>query len=870
MHPSKSSPDLFAACDPAAGEEERNRICITPRLWMVDEAGVRVIFLWHEPLFRFTLSDSLSLRYAAVYLRLNNLATQEEIAEAFGHSVATQRRWETRFLAAGLEGLMRGKSTGRPSAIPASLDGVLKKWFEEGVSNRQMAKRLQVSEATVHRALARLGLHREIPRTELPWPADPGEESDPAEVAEPGEVCQAVPATAEDSAEEAQPGESDLGETQQDGDSVDVMAAPPKAHASECLDARESSSCQQSPAETTIGSEIIPSGNTAVAECAPGEEETEAEEFGTCWPAAGEPLEEVLARLEAEGFSIDFDPDDRSGDRALARLGLLEDAKPLFADRPAVRQAGVLLAIPLLAESRLLELFSAVYHSLGAAFYGLRTTVVVLFVAALLRIKRAEHFKEHNPRELGHVLGLDRAPEVKTVRRKMEQLAARRRAHELMMARAKHRISEDPERVAFLYVDGHVQVYYGKRALAKAKKPQDQVAKPAATDYWVHDADGQPLLVVTCELNESLTQMLEPILQDVKRLLGERRVTVVFDRGGYSPKLFARLDKLGFDVMTYRKGKYAAWPTSHFVEETLELEGRRYGYWLAERKRVRVGRLRPKRKKASSKAGPQYFWMREVRVLRRDGRQTAILTTNRNLEKVLVAYRQFNRWRQENFFKYMQEEFELDGLLEYGADPVSPEADRPNPARRPLERQLAAARERLQSLQAELGSEVAPQGALPQRTIRGFKIAHAELRAKIAEAAAEVARLREELEALPQRVSAADLESLKSERKLIADTIKMTAYEVETRLLGLLSDHYSRTEDEGRTLLQAAFQSTARLEVRDDELYVELVPQSSPHRTKAIAALCEELNTLDTKFPGTHLRLRLGIQPHEPLRILQG
>jgi prepilin-type processing-associated H-X9-DG protein len=80
-----------------------------------------------------------------------------------------------------------------------------------------------------------------------------------------------------------------------------------------------------------------------------------------------------------------------------------------------------------------------------------------------LRIKRPEHFKEHNPRELGHVLGLDRAPEVKTVRRKMEQLAAQRRAHELMMARAKQRISEDPERVAFLYVDGHVQVYYGRR-----------------------------------------------------------------------------------------------------------------------------------------------------------------------------------------------------------------------------------------------------------------------------------------------------------------------------------------------------------------------------------------------------------------------
>ena len=128
-------------------------------------------------------------------------------------------------------------------------------------------------------------------------------------------------------------------------------------------------------------------------------------------------------------------------------------------------------------------------------------------------------------------------------------------------------------------------------------------------------------------------------------------MTVVFDRGGYSPKLFVRLDKLGFDVMTYRKGKTVAWPTSHFVEETLEVDGRQYGYRLAERNRVRTGRLRAKTKKVSSKAGPQFLWMREVRVLRSDGRQTAILTTNKELEKAMVAYRQFNRWRQENFFK---------------------------------------------------------------------------------------------------------------------------------------------------------------------------------------------------------------------------
>ncbi len=134
----------------------------------------------------------------------------------------------------------------------------------------------------------------------------------------------------------------------------------------------------------------------------------------------------------------------------------------------------------------------------------------------------------------------------------------------------------------------------------------------------------------------------------------------------------------------------------------------------------------------------------------------------------------------------------------------------------------------------------------------------------------EVSRLAAQLKSLPKRVPADDLKTLTTEKKLIADTIKMTAYQVETALLGLLRDHYCRTDDEGRTLLQAAFQSTARIEVRKEEIYVELAPQSSPHRTEAIRTLCERLNALGTKFPGTRLRLNLAIQPHEPLTIPKG
>jgi hypothetical protein len=829
---------LFDEAERVGFGREGTRTGINQVLSFEDRAGVRVVFYWHEPIFRFPLSDRLSLRHTAVSLRLGGLATQEELSQAFQHSVATQRRWENQYQANGLEGLVRGKSSGRPSGIPGTLDGVLRTWFAQGITNREMAHRLKVSEAAIHRALARLGLHRRKSSAPAFAFAEDSEEDESRDLQSRNDV---VPAGI---TEEACSGPGDRKAAEPHVENADAGSpADEQDRAVDECGARDRTESPQGPQATVV-----------VAE---------AEKDVPLQPVFGERLEDVLADYEEKGFSIDRDPDDRTGDRGLARAGLLEDALPQFGDRPCLRQAGVLLAIPLLVKSGLLEAFASTYHSLAPAFYGLRTTVVVLFLSALLRIKRPEHFKEHNPQELGHVVGLDRMPEVKTVHRKLDRLAAEELARELMRAMAERRIAEDPERVAFLYIDGHVHEYYGQHPLAKAKKPQHQVAKPGATDNWVNDAYGEPLLVVTSEMNEALTQVLEPILIEVKQLVGDRRPVVIFDRGGFSPKLFARLNKLGFDVMTYRKGKSSPWPVSQFVAVERVVDGRHYKYRMAERPRVRVGRLRPKSKKRSSGLGPQYFWMREVRVLRDDGRQTAILTTCRELETIEVPYRQFNRWRQENYFKYMGAEFELDALLEYEVQDVSSGRDRPNPERRPLERELAAARTRVQRLQSQLGAALDPPSR--QRTMRGFKIAHAQLRAELAEAEANVARIVTALEALPRRVPANGLKTLRTEKKLIADTIKMTAYQVETRLLNLLRAYYCRTDDEGRTLLHAAFQSTARMQVREEELYVELAPQSSPHRTKAIAALCAELNALDTKFPGTHLRLKLAIQPPEPL-----
>src|SRR6266851_5146924 len=255
---------------------------------------------------------------------------------------------------------------------------------------------------------------------------------------------------------------------------------------------------------------------------------------------------------DATAKSLDANPLDRSMDRLLAAMGILDDALPVFAPTRSLPRAGVLLAIPALVASGLLATAEKIYGSLGPAFYGLRTTLVAYVLLALLRIPRPETLKEYPPGELGRIVGLDRMPEVKTLRRKLARLASLKGSYQLGRELARQRIAERGKVLGFLYIDGHVRAYHGKHTIAKAYVTRMHLAAPATTDYWVNDQRGDPLFVVTADANTAMTRMLMPVLREVRELLGpHRHSTVVFDRGGWSPKLFRDLLTMGFDVLTY-------------------------------------------------------------------------------------------------------------------------------------------------------------------------------------------------------------------------------------------------------------------------------------------------------------------------------
>ena len=243
-----------------------------------------------------------------------------------------------------------------------------------------------------------------------------------------------------------------------------------------------------------------------------------------------------------------------------------------------------------------------------------------------------------------------------------------------------------------------------------------------------------------------------------------------------------------------------------------------------------------------------------------------MLTSRWDLRDIEVAYRMFERWRQENFFKYMREEFLLDALVDYQIEPDDPTRTVPNPERRALDKDVHAARAELAKLEQRFGAAAADNAEEQRPTMRGFKIAHGKLGTQLRNARTRLAKLIDQRRDLPHRVEVQDMSQgavikLATERKHLSNIVKMVAYQAESDLVAMLKPHYTRAEEEGRTLIHELLQAVADLDVTDGELRVTLHSLSSPHRTLAAKALCEQLDATATVFPGSRLRLRFDVQP---------
>ena len=564
--------------------------------------------------------------------------------------------------------------------------------------------------------------------------------------------------------------------------------------------------------------------------------------------AAAEPLiEEAPAGLRRE---VREAVEPRVMDRALAAVGVIQQADPELVSGRDLRCLGALAAIPLLIDTGLLEVAKRVYGHMRNGFYGLTSTILTLFLMALLRIRRAEALKRHPPEVLGRLLGLDRAPEVKTLRRKLRELGRRGLAHQFLRGIAQRIADDHKDVLGYLYVDGHVRVYHGARKLPKVFSQKRHMILPATSDYWVNDADGDPFFFITTEGNPFLNRAFPRVLNSVRELLGSQPVTFVFDRGGWSAELFRTLRRNEYHFITYRKQRYRKFARAAFQPAVLEDGGKRSEYLLADRK-IRLKNFGNARCVA--------------RLDKETGHQVHIVTTRMDLAREEIARRMFRRWRQENFLKYMMQNYALDALVSYDLEPADPQREISNPAKTKITCEICALRKKLSEVHSKMG--LLASG--PKRPARAATLDPNAMRQTLDSEASRLQQqilvLQKKRSALPSRIKVGDLPSdsrfrLETERKVLTDTIKTVAYRVESSLLSVIRPHYPRTEQEGRQLIQEILQTSGDLDVHGNSVTVTLEPLSSPHRTRVLVRLCEQLTERHCRYPESDQQLTFQVR----------
>ncbi|MDJ0358441.1 putative transposase [Paenarthrobacter sp. PH39-S1] len=480
----------------------------------------------------------------------------------------------------------------------------------------------------------------------------------------------------------------------------------------------------------------------------------------------------------------------RRTERSAARAGQLVSAAPVFAPAGKVPLAGLFLALPALERTGLLECAKEVFGALPDGFYGLETMLLDAVLRALLGESRAEGATRINATDLGRVLGLDRAPEVKTIRRKTDIMADTGKAAEFLTALAKRHLNptngartEDADGgglLAVLYVDGHVRAYQGSKKIGKVHSTRLKFPTPATEETWVSDSHGAPVFVVMAEPGTALTKELRTLLPTLRNIIGdERRVLVGFDRGGWSPALFQHMEASGFDVLTWRKGKTGDIPETLFVQAAHTDEHGETRAWIAADTIVDLPL-------AATATTGEVFRMRQIsRIVPARGgatRQIHILTTNDDMSAGEVIYRMGSRWRQENYFRYARMHFDLDSHDTYGSTDDDPARSVPNPAKKEAYKQVLTARAHHHHVAAEtdaamLAMKTPAQGA---GDIIITNAMHNAINAPLFTAEATLDAAEAAHRAIPARLPLGELapgqQILDTQVKLLTHGIRMAAY----------------------------------------------------------------------------------------------
>lgn len=556
----------------------------------------------------------------------------------------------------------------------------------------------------------------------------------------------------------------------------------------------------------------------------------------------------------------------RIEERLLCAFGLDSVSSVRFESCQTLPFGGVMLLLPFLLECGLLS-YRNHYSQRCGGYYNFDNLFIIIAFLYLCRIKSFEQIKHYPPGELGKLVGYDRIPEVKKLRGMVAEITSQKCTDKWIASLSQRWIEDEQPQV--YYVDGHVQVYHGYLAnLGKKHVSRQRLCLPGMMEYWVNSSDGSPYFFVTAQVNEKMGEVLNdeiipellrlhPVSDERKRAMEECAdepvFTLVFDREVYSPAFFAQLwDKYRIAVITYRKNVKEQWDESLFEEYPVI---------------TTLGEVQMKIHEQNFTA--EKCVMREIRKLGKGGHQTSIITTNRVLKITMIACCMFARWAQENFFRYMRQEYALDKIIQYSVDEIDENIKVVNQEYNNITCKIKREREKLSRRKAKLyeWEQKNPLQEESEKENKKWMKNRLEMIEEIQLMENQVENLVRNRKNIPYKIPIRQMPEdirynrLNQESKTLQNVIKMICYKAETALATLLSPHYKRANQEIRALIKSIIHTPINLEVdRENQmLKVDLYPLSNQRSNQAVSKICDTVNQTNTVYPGTNLMLNFKI-----------
>lgn len=532
-----------------------------------------------------------------------------------------------------------------------------------------------------------------------------------------------------------------------------------------------------------------------------------------------------------------------------------------------IMNGGVLFALPSLLVNGLLHQTEK-HFQLPSGYYGLYSIFLLLAFAALARYKSVESLRHIPPGEWGKLIGLDRIPEARTLREKIDLLTQSNQSKEWGAELCKQWMQDAPADAATIYVDGHVRVYNGDQTnLPRHYVAREKLCARGVCDYWVNAKDGKPFFYITKTVDPGLVKVLEnDIVPQLERLLPNQpsqeelqenpkkhRYTLAFDRAGFSPEFMARMVNQRIACMTYTKKQGDDWNIEEFKSSTLQLlSGETIESKIAERCVLKFGiNKKP------------LIWVREIRQIKKGNKQGSITTTNFEMDKETIALTMMARWCQENFFSYMRQHYNIDRLIEYSLSDLDDTISVINPKWRSIDSEIRKQQSVLNRKKAEFGA-LTLDCNIETKEFAEKQTRKLEMLEEIDLLKISITEGKAQKKTISKRICYSDLpeeskfKQLRPNAKHLIDTIKMISYRAETSMVNTIREIIPGTTwDSSRAIIREIYASSADFEVNQKEktMTIKLHHQANDRTDKAIKYLCDVLTETETIYPGTDLRL---------------